>query len=85
LTKIYPQLEKEIDELKNNSENFATDYYYKYCDYVLRLINDNKLDEFYTILKKERTIKRCYFTINNNIVNCSEKDFGISSNGITFI
>ncbi len=50
-----------------------------YSKYFMRLLIDNRLNDFYRITEINQFIKNCQFKIENNFkpINCTPGDFGI--------
>jgi hypothetical protein len=87
LIEIYPELKQEIHEFEKSGiyvshMNFAQDLQFRpiYWKYLLRLIADNRLNDFHRILETNKLIKSCQIKIDNELelINCTQGDFGIS-------
>jgi hypothetical protein len=87
LIEIYPELKQEIHEFEKSGinvlhMNLAQDLQFRpiYWKYLLRLIVDNRLNDFHRILETNKLIKSCQIKIDNELelINCTQGDFGIS-------
>ncbi len=88
LIEIYPELKQEIHEFEKSGinvshMNLAQDFKFRpiYWKYLMRLIADNRLNDFHRILETKKLIKSCQIKINNELelINCTQGDFGIST------
>jgi hypothetical protein len=85
LIKIYPEMEQDINLIKNQSLKIGLDeddeskwLRANYDKYLLKLLSDNKLNEIHEIAETNRIMKLCYFEFEFKTINCSKIEAGIS-------
>jgi hypothetical protein len=85
LYEIYPQMEQEIHEIEE-SESIAEQLKFlkvnkKYSKYLVRLLIDNKLNDFHRISQANNFIKSCQIKIFDEIElkNCTKGELGITN------
>jgi hypothetical protein len=85
LFKIYSQMKEEIHEI-NKNESLAKQLKYikvtkKYRKYLVQLLIDNRLNDFYRISQAKNIVKSCQIKIFDEIKlkNCVPGEFGIEN------
>jgi hypothetical protein len=81
---IYPEIEKNIKKL--NVKNISDLNIFEKCklepiytEYLMRLLIDNRLNDFHRITETNKFIKTCELDIEYDLksIRCSQVDFGI--------
>ncbi len=70
LMKIYPEMKHKIVNINEQQKQLIFE------NGLIRLLIDNRLNDFHRIAETEKIFKTCYFVINNNLINCSKVDIG---------
>jgi hypothetical protein len=70
LMKIYQEMKHKIVNINEQQKQLIFE------NGLIRLLIDNRLNDFHRIAETEKIFKTCYFVINNNLINCSKVDIG---------
>ncbi len=77
--KIYPEMIEKIKNIsyanKPNGRKFHEQKIFE--DYLIKLLIDNRLNDFHRIAEIEKIFKSCHHVIYNKLINCSKVDIGI--------